>query len=67
MATIIAASIDAERDDMTQAELDEIRQFVAELKMPPDASALERMLFAAVKRDMAMLIREIDRLYHGTD
>ncbi len=52
---------------MTRDELSEIKAFAAELKLPPDPTALELALFRAVKRDLFYLIEEVERLWNVAD
>ena len=40
----------------------DIKQMVAELKIPADATQNEKILHATVKGDMALLVAEIERL-----
>ncbi len=52
---------------MTRDDLNEIISFAAELKLPPDPTALEQALFRAVKHDLFYLIEEVERLWGIAD
>lgn len=43
----------------------DIKESVEDLKLPADATPFERTLYATVKKDMAILLAEVERLRAG--